>query len=129
MYKCGQIVLNFITKNPSVIIDIKYLRRKFLVMDLVTYKKHLMNLSDIEPWDPDDRNGPGGVPVPQFSESQIDSLKALLKQNISFSDPNKIRYRNREELDVLQKVMQLHETVSKKRCLLELVANRLKEEI
>lgn len=117
MYRRGQIVLDCINMNPSIIVGVKARRNLVLIMDLKTYQRRIRKVSDIQPLDPDDNGGAGGGIAQVFNEDEIDSLMRLLNENIILAEPDKIRYRNSDEFSVIQKIFWLHEILFEKEML------------
>ena len=110
MFKCGQIVLDMITKKPVVILNINYMRKKVRIFDIDTLQQYNRNLHDLGPWDPPSGGG-AAIPGVILSEDDVNSLISLLERHHTLADPGEIEYKTNEEQIAFKKVKQLHESL------------------
>ena len=116
MFRRGQIVLDLVTKTPSLILKIKYLQKKVTVLDLKTLRPCDRDFTDLEPWNP---AGGGGAAVPgtHFSEEDVDGIISLLERHTTLTPPREIEYKTHREQTALNKVIQFHDALYPKRVL------------
>lgn len=119
MLSCGQIVLDFITETPCVVLKIKTLQRKVTVLSLESLTPFDRDISDLKPWDPPPGGGCGGIipPSKQLSEDEVDGLLSILERHSSLSNPSEVEYRTNNEQIALIKITKLHEALMLQRVL------------
>lgn len=112
MIRKGQLVCDLSSKHIAVVLEISITIRRVKILDLSTFRVCSINRNKLIPYDPDGGGFGGGSthPLPVFSNKDIDDLAILIEINGGSLDTDNIRYYQREQQVIYEKVIRLRES-------------------
>lgn len=98
-------------KHLAVVLTIFPRKRQASILDLNSLRVRIADINELEPFDPDGGGG-NALPLPVFTNEEINELNQLIDINGGSLDTHEILYRHQEQLVVFRKVMLLRESLT-----------------